>query len=264
MDNAMHWQHPKDRQQLGALLECGAVEQLFQWCRENQLDSAAVYAYRASCAEITRETCPAVYEMILRACAFFGDVTPPLCFVSRSYEEKIELTGIFTPILLISDAYLADADPGCLYGTIAGQIAAIALGHQKGIGLSWIFRYCAGLLPIPGAALTAVEALLNRWSRCRWFSCDRGCLLATGNYETAMKTLLDFQIPGGILRRLHLGQPEDGYRPQTEQFFSASTAGSMATMLHSLQSDTTWIPERYRELRLFQERAASEEGGDAL
>ncbi len=255
------YQHPRDRALLGQLLEMHAVGQLFDWCRKNQADRALVYAYRASCPEINAATLPAVYDMVLRACEMFETEAPPLCFLTHDYDARVTAAGLFSPILLLSDTYIQRADEACLYGAIAGQVGGIALGHQRGIGLTWLFDNISGLLPIPGVAVKAAEVLLNQWKRWRWFSCDRACLLATGSEEATLRTLFDLSVPEDILHRMRLGTPNDDYIAQYHMFTDASAASELVTMLNSMQSDTPWTPERYRELRSFCETAFASEGG---
>lgn len=251
MINAIDYQHPKDKAFLGQLLDLDTVAKLFNWCRENQLDRTLLYVYRASCQEITAETFPMIHDMVLRACKLFDVPEPPLCLVSHDYKTKLKITGVFSPILLISDEYIRRADRDCLYGTIAGQIGGIALGHQRGIGLTWLFENLSGLLPIPSVALSAAEAVLNQWKRWRWFSCDRACLLAAESESVALRTLFDWIAPDDILRRMRLGTPNDDYTTQYKLFTDATLVSKLSNMLNSLQSDTPWMPERYRELRSF-------------
>lgn len=263
MINSIDYQHPKDKALLGQLLDLDAIAKLFDWCRENQLDRILLYAYRASCPEITAETVPMIHDMVLKACELFGVPEPPLCLVAHDYEAKVKITGVFSPILLISDEYIRRADRDCLYGTIAGQIGGIALGHQRGIGLTWLFENLSGLLPVPGVALSAAEVVLNQWKRWRWFSCDRACLLATESETVALRTLLDWNVPDDILRRLRLGTPNDDYITQYKLFTDATLAGKLSNILNSLQSDTPWVPERYRELRSFYQAIFHQGKGDS-
>lgn len=263
MINSIDYQHPKDKAFLGQLLDLDTVTKLFDWCRENQLDRTLLYVYRSSCQEITAETFPIVHNMVLRACKLFGVPEPPLCLAFHDYETKVKATGVFSPILLISDEYIRRADRNCLYGVIAGQIGGIALGHQRGIGLTWLFENLSGLIPIPGVALSAAEAVLNQWKRYRWFSCDRACLLATGSEAAALNSLLDWNVPDDILRRLRLGTPNDDYISQYKLFTDATLVGKLSNVFNSLQSDTPWMPERYSELRSFYQSILRQEKGDS-
>lgn len=263
MINSIDYQHPKDKAFLGQLLDLDTVAKLFDWCRENQLDRTLLYAYRASYQEITDETFPMIHDMVLRACKLFDVAEPPLCLTSHDYATKVKFTGVFSPILLISDEYIRRADRDCLYGVIAGQIGGIALGHQRGIGLTWLFENLSGLLPIPGVALSAAEAVLNQWKRWRWFSCDRACLLATENETVALRTLLDWNVPDDILHRLRLGTPNDDYITQYKLFTDATLVSRLSNTLNSLQSDTPWMPERYSELRSFYQTIFHQEKGNS-
>lgn len=243
--------HPNDGKLLGQLLEANTVDQLFSFCAEKRLDNAILYAYQSSCIEISEESVPNIYRMIKKSCALFGVTEMPLCFLTHNYEEKVELTGLFQPILLISNDYIDRVENNVLYGSIAAQIGSIALGHQKGIGLSWIFENCLELLPIPGAALVATQSLLNEWKRSRWFSCDRACLAATGNLEDALYTLFDNAVPMEILGKFHFGADRDEYEEQYALFTQKSAAADISATMNSFLSDVSWIPDRYRELKSF-------------
>lgn len=243
--------HPNDEKLLGQLLDSPVVDQLFEVCKKKQLDNAIIYAYRSSCIEITEESFPAVFYMVQAACVLFGVSQMPLCFLVHNYEEKIELVGLFQPILLISNDYIDRVDEKILYGSIAAQIGSVALGHQKGVGVSWIFENCLEFLPIPGAALVTTQSILNQWKRSRWFSCDRACLVATKSLADALYTLFDNNVPTEILDRFHFGESRDEYEEQYRLFSQKSVATDVSTAMNSFFSDVSWIPERYRELKTF-------------
>lgn len=243
--------HPNDSKLLGQLLDAAVVKQTFSFCREKQLDNAIMYAYRSSCIEITEENFPALYHIVQKTCTQFGVLRVPLCFLVHNYEEKIELAGLFQPILLISNDYINRVSDSVLYGTISSQIGSIALGHQSGVGLSWILENCLELLPIPGAALVTIQSILNQWKRSRWFSCDRACLVATRSLTDTLYTLFDNAVPPEILGKFRFGESSDEYEEQYCLFSQKSATKDISTAMNSFLSDVSWIPDRYRELKAF-------------
>lgn len=258
------YQHKKDYQLFGQLLQKKIVEDLFGWCRTNHLDDAYQYAYQASCLNITAQSVPEIYRLVEKASCEFGLCKVPKCYLVRNYEIKVEIIGIFEPALLVSSDYINSGGMERLYGALAAQTAGIAAEHYKGLALSWIFDACAGLLPVPQAALTAVKALLNEWKRCRWYTCDRAFLLATGNYQMALESLFERNVPMDILKRFQLGTDQDAYQAQVQRFMKKDTPSKIANLAHSLQSDTAWIPQRYWELQRFHfknEEGVMQKGG---
>lgn len=147
----------------------------------------------------------------------------------------------------------AEEDPRLLSGMIAGRIAGIRAGHGKGMMLFWILETLLGYLPIPAFLVKGLEALVNEWNRCRYFTYDRAFLLAEGDYALAQRSLFIQILPGEILDRFALGSPKDRYTPQADRFWEGLGAEGAIRTLNSLRMDDPWIPERYRELKKFRE-----------
>lgn len=245
------YQHKKDKQLFGSLVQMKIANELFDWCEENQLDRAYQYAYQASCLKITPSSVPEVYDLLEKACVEFELKKIPALYLSRNYDIKAEIIGIIEPGLIISEDYLNIISKESLYGVISSMIAGIKAGHHRGLGLSWMIETCVGALPVPHVAVVPVKALLNDWKRCRWYTCDRAFLLATGDYQLTLKSLFDRAVPMHILDRFRLGAVEDAYLNQLQRFQEASSAEEIANVLHSAQSDETWLPLRYQELQAF-------------
>lgn len=245
------YQHEKDRQFFGQILQNKTVTELFEWCRDNHLDDVYQYVYQASYLRITSETVPEIYSLIKKASCEFGLGTVPNCYLVHNYDLKVEIIGIFEPALIVSEEYINSVGKESFYGALASQAAGIAVGHYKGLALSWIFDVCAGMLPVPQAVLSPLQVLLNKWKRCRWYTCDRAFLLATGDYCLALESLFDRTVPLHILKRFQLGTDRDAYQTQLQSFLKESAISKITNLAHSLQSDTTWTPERYQELQKF-------------
>ena len=112
----------------------------------------------------------------------------------------------------------AEEDPRLLSGMIAGRIAGIRAGHGRGMMLFWILETLLGYLPIPAFLVKGLEALVNEWNRCRYFTYDRAFLLAEGDYTLAQRSLFIQILPGEILDRFALEVRRTAIRPRRTDF----------------------------------------------
>ena len=193
--------------------------------------------------------------MAKRASRMFGLGQIPRIYLRRGYEQTIEIGGLKVPFLVLSSDFLeltAEEDPGLLSGMIAGRIAGIRAGARQGQDAVLDSGTLLGYLPIPALLVKGLEALVNEWNRCRYFTYDRAFLLAKRIMPGPEKLFIQ-SLPGEILDRFALGSPKDRYAPQAARFWEGLGAEGAIRTLNSLRMDDAWIPERYRELKKFRE-----------
>lgn len=260
------FQHEKDSKLISDLMNHELTDQIFEWMEKEHIEDIYRMIYQASCICLTEENAPDIVNMTERASALFGLTEVPEIYLYRNYEKTVQICGLNRPFILISSDFLEallQEEPEMLFGIIAGQAAGIRAGHNRGAMLFWALTTVTQYLPVPGIVLKGIDAVLNDWNRCRFFTYDRAFLLATGNYPSALRSLLLPMLPKEILDRFALGMPEDGYRKQAERFRQDSSLDSVLKMIHSMENDDPWIPDRYRELQVFYKNRLGQEGGYA-
>lgn len=251
------FQHEKDSKLITDVLKNEWVDKIFQWMEKEHIEELYRGVYEASCIPVSDKNAPEINNMVRRACEMFGQEELPSIYLYRNYDKSVEVCGLNKPFLLMSSDFLETVlkdDPEMLFGIIAGQIAGIRAGHNRGMMLFWAMETVLQYFPIPNIVLKGLDALLNEWNRCRFYTYDRAFFLATGNYPLALRSLLVYQLPQNILDQLLLGTPEDRYLCQAERFGGNLDEDDVIKMMNSLRSDDPWIPERYKELKkLYQE-----------
>lgn len=250
------FRHERDSRLIGDMMQNEAAEKIFAWAGKEGLEDIYRGMYEMSCVAVTEENLPEIAGMAKQASRMFGLRQIPRIYLRRGYEQTIEIGGLANPFLVVSSDFLeltAEEDPRLLSGMIAGRIAGIRAGHGRGMMLFWILETLLGYLPIPAFLVKGLEALVNEWNRCRYFTYDRAFLLAEGDYALAQRSLFIQILPGEILDRFALGSPKDRYTPQADRFWEGLGAEGAIRTLNSLRMDDPWIPERYRELKKFRE-----------
>jgi hypothetical protein len=64
----------------------------------------------------------------------------------------------------------------------------------------------------------AILAVLYEWNRTLQFSLDRAVLLATNNYELALKNILYGVVPDCILKNFQFGNEKDNFLEQAQRY----------------------------------------------
>lgn len=251
------FRHERDSRLIGDMMQNEVTGKIFDWAEREGLEDIYRGMYEMSCIPVTKENRPKIAEMAERASRMFGLARTPRIYLRREYEQTVEIGGLTNPFLVLSSDFLELAekeDPRLLSGMIAGRIAGIRAGHGRGMMLFWLLETALKYAPVPGFLTKGLDALLNEWNRCRFFTYDRAFLLAEGDYPLAQRSLLVQILPGEILDRFQCGTPKDRYMFQAKRFWESLGADGVIKVLNSLRMDDPWIPERYQELKKFRER----------
>lgn len=216
---------------------------------EHSLDKVCEYVYSASLPEIHDKS---IIKMRNSACEKFG-VDIFKIYLNRNYEYDIDCVGYNSPAILISSNLLKCNDEEILQARIYAAAAAIAAGHNKLSFFIWIAENMSGAASIP-IIKQAIIALLYEWNRTRQFSLDRAVLLATENYELALKNILYGVIPFEILQNFQFGKNDDTFLEQVHRYFKNDDPTQIIGKIFSYFSDYSWLPRRYDELVKFHNK----------
>lgn len=247
-------QHERDSRLISDILSHELAEKIFRWVQKEGIEEIYKGVHEMSCVPVTGENAPEIREMAERASQMFGLERAPDLYLRRGYEESVEVCGLNRPFLLISSDFLElvlEEDRQMLFGMIAGRIAGIKAGHSRGRMLFWIMETVIQYFPVPNLVIRGLDALLNEWNRCRYFTYDRAFYLATGDEGLALRSLLIHLAPGETLDRFRLGEPQDQYEAQARRFEESAGLDGAVKLLNSMSRDDPWIPERWRELKKF-------------
>lgn len=253
-DILKQFQHERDSKLITDIFNNELADQIFSWIEKEHVEDVYEMTYRASCICLTNENAPNVVNMAERASLLWGLEEIPQIYVYRNYEKTVQICGLNRPFILMSSDFLEillKGAPEMMFGIIAGQVAGICAGHNKGAMLFWALTTIAQYLPVPGIVLKGLDAMLNDWNRCRFYTYDRAFFLATGNFYLALRSMFLHILPEDILNRFSLGMPDDSYLEQAERFRQDSGLDGVIKMINSLECDDPWLPDRYRELEVF-------------
>ena len=258
------YQHEKDKKLISELMRHPVAEQIFQWIRDQNIDEIYTYVYEESCIRLTRENALGVIQCLERVCALLGCQEVPRIYLIHDYNRTIEICGVSRPIILVSSYYLKLLKwegERMLTGILGGQIAAICVGHHRGLLLRWAMDMVLQQVSLPKAAVTALRGLLNDWQRCRIYTCDRAFFVLTRDYPLALRSIFLMRLPKEIMDGFRLGTQNDLYRDQVRRFLSADGLDHLINMYNSATTDQSWLPLRYEELEKFYQKTRQIEVG---
>lgn len=250
-------QHPSDSKMLSNVFQHPAAGMVYEWIAKSHMEEDYRTFFEASCLKLTETNAPYVLNIWKTVCRQFGIQDIPDIYMLHDYEERISLGGINTPFCIISSTYLqaiANEPKDMLYGLLAGQAAGIVAGHHKGAMLSFALSTGMQMLPIPHILAMGLEAVLNNWERCRYFTYDRTCYVVTGDCGLACRSIFVGRIAAGFLDRFSFESEESLYMPQAKRFWEMSALDESLQTANAMLSDITWLPKRYKELLVFSGR----------
>lgn len=253
------FQHERDKKLTLELLNSPNVQAIMDWMREQKIEAVYQYVYQSSYLRLTQGNAHRFLGILSEVCQLFGLKDIPPVYITREYDKTIHICGITEPFLLISSKYLERLEQSgerMLFGVLASQTAGIKANHHYGLALAWCLEVCSQKLPRP--LTLGVDALVNDWKRCRFYTCDRAFLLATQDYQLALKSLFINILSEQALNRFGLGTRNDAYLPQLKRFKDQSNIDNILKAYNSVTSDTAWLPGRYEQLAKF--RSSLEKG----
>ena len=245
------FQHPQDSKLANDILSSETAKKVLKKFHETNIEDAYIYLYQSSCPQLTKTTSPKLFALLVKACAMFGLNQIPKVYVTRDYRETVSVRGINEPFIVFSSEYLRKLDDETLFGTLAGQIAAIRCKHHTILCITWGIDFAAGFIPYGS---WATDPMINNWKRCRYFTTDRAFCLATKNRELSLRQVLINVVPQNILDSMKLGSDKDAYINQAENFLNTmnnSTTQAFIKQALSAYSYKIWLPERYEEINKF-------------
>lgn len=240
------FQHERDSSTASSIFNNNLTAQILNSL--TGLENAYTYLYESSCPQLTKKTSPKLFKSLERACEMFGLETLPRIFVTRNYREMVFVRGVNNPLIIFSSEYLKKLDDETLFGVLSGQIAGIRCKHHTIFFMTWGLEFAASFVP---AGSMVVAAVINSWSRSRYFTYDKAFALATQNRELSLRQVLLNVMPKEILDKMALGTEDDAFIEQAENFVNMTDRQANIRSAVSKFSDKDWLPERFIELKKF-------------
>lgn len=245
------FQHPQDSQFANDILSSATATKVLQKFHETNIEDAYIYLYQSSCPQLTETTSPKLFELLDKACEMFGLKKIPKIYVTRDYRETVSVRGMNEPFIVFSSEYLRKLDEETLFGTLAGQVAAIRCNHHTILCITWGIDFAAGFIPYGS---WATDPMINNWKRCRYFTYDRAFGLAAKNRELTLRQVLINVVPQDILEKIKAGSAQDAYINQAKNFLNTMKDDKTKAFIKqalSAYSYKIWLPERYEEINNF-------------
>lgn len=244
-------QHPVDRKVTEQIRKSTAFCKIMDILGKNGVERMLMGLYSSTYLRLTPKLAPKIFEMVDEACEIFGvDVTPEI-FLMRTYDMKATLLGVHKPILIISTELLAQMDDQMLWAMIASEIAATKTGYCEIRTVDYMIDAAAGL--IPDALALSLKTLITQWRKYAQMSFDRSMLLASGDFNAAMRVVLCGETGKEALKNTNFADPNCGYMQQCRQFASNDDSKilNVARDISSVLDSQVYSASRYLELYEF-------------
>lgn len=209
------FQHPADRRVSQLLLSQPAFKKALEYISKNSLERMLACIYRSSMAQLTPKTAPKICRMLEEACEMFGVDTMPEVFLERRYLTAVEMIGIEKPMILISTELLRQMDERQQWGMIASEVSGIPNGFGEIKFVEWL---CSSSGLVPFQISQPLGMFFQNWHKYLQFSYDRGTLIALGDFNEAMRSILTGEVPAEILKKMEFNDPECDYMKQSREF----------------------------------------------
>ena len=249
------FQHPRDSKFANDILSSKTAKSVLQEFHNINLEDAYTYLYKSSCPQLTAQTSPKLFELLVKACEMFDLEQIPKVYVTRDYREMVSVRGLKEPFLIFSSEYLRKLNEETLFGILAGQVAAIRCNHHTILCITWGIDFASGFIPLGSFA---TDPIINDWKRCRYFTYDRAFCLATKNRVLSLKQVLINVVPQNILDKMNIGTEQDTFLKQAQNFLDTMSNNKTQALIKkaiSMYSYKIWLPERYEEInKFFDER----------
>lgn len=188
------YEHPFDREALGALQKIKGIDFVLRHFNEQWFDRIARIDYAGSYLKVTARSAPQTHEALQETCRTLCAAAPDF-YLKSGDEVNAFAAGVAEPMIVMN--------AGCVDRLSPGELVFV-LGHEMGHILSGhiLYSQVASILAIVGdrigqatlglgAMLTdAIVIGLHYWYRMSELTCDRAGLLSCQDLTTAIIALM--------------------------------------------------------------------------
>lgn len=248
--NPQIFQHPADRAIAEKILGMQAFQKALQFISKNSIEKQMGCVYRSSMAQVTPQVSPTIFRMLQKAAEMYEAPVIPDVFLVRTYPMMMTMIGIEKPMILVSTEHLENLSEKMLWGVLASEVSGIKNGFCEIKLVEWLCNSSIGILPdVIAQPLTVV---FNNWYKYAQYSFDRATLIATGDFNIAMQTILTGEAPQEVLETIEFGNPNCEYMKQCREFLeNDDKAVKTVRDSKALFSNQSFYASRYLELFQF-------------
>lgn len=228
------FQHPTDKAITDRIQNSKAFSTLLDFISDHGLEDTLYSIYLSSFAHMTKNSAPELIRMCEEAAEMFGAPTVPELFLTRLYSMFSRLQGIHKPVILLSTEIVNNLSPRACWAAIASNTCCAKSGYSQIDMIDWTLNEASDLLPaVLRMPANALQDLIMQWKKVSQLTQDRAALLAAGDLNTAMETILGGEMPMKVLRSINFADPSCGYMQQCREFIA--NQGAAKNVLRSME-----------------------------
>lgn len=216
------FQHPADKAASDLVRNSDPFQKALSFISDNSMETVMYSINRSTFAEVTKEVSPTIDAMLREAEQMFNTTCNLSIFLERKYEMSALLSGIKRPYLIISTEFMREMDEDMLWGLIASEVAGVKNGFSTIKFVESLCNMAGGLIPL--AISAPLRLMFTNWHKYAEFSFDRANLLATGNMNVTMQTILLGETPVDALKQIDFTDPDNTYMRQCREFLGNNGA----------------------------------------
>lgn len=243
-----HFIHPRDEKFMKQIYNFSSVQAVSNKIFDDDLDAVNEYVYSSSYAKLPENHF--VNKYLAESCEIFGVNKIPKAYIFRSYDFDIKCSGYSRPVILIPTCLIERNDKEIIRIRLLSVVASIKAEHHKVLFLLWLIENTGGTIN-KFHIDKILDGYLCEWKRSSTYTLDRAALIATDDYELALKNILYGKVPFDIFKSFHFDIDNDTFSNQTEAFYENKSLMDIASKAYSFFQFETWLPDRYEELRNF-------------
>lgn len=246
----MAFQHPQNKLLADELNADKGFNQIVEFISKNSTERELHVLYVSSYFRGTEKSMPKYFKMLNEACEMFGVAKKPEVFFARDYGIYSKTIGIDNPMTLTSLEALTTMSDLALWGFVASSVSMLRTNYC-------VVRSVENFLPIaklliPQIAFKPLSFLLAKWRASMELSNDRAALVATGDFNAAIRQMLAGEMPREALERIDFSDPNCEFMQQCKQYADMQ-AGKIARAARNVNIITNAsIPYATRYLELYK------------
>ncbi|MCD7957505.1 MAG: hypothetical protein LUG93_17530 [Lachnospiraceae bacterium] len=247
--DAGDFMHPLDRAAMETVMKSPGFDKLIGYISEHSLERVYGFLYHSSYLKITEQISADLHGMMDEALNLFNwDGEKPELFLQRSFDYSTEVSGINRQYVLLSTSLLEGKDEEILWPVMAACAAGVCARHGTIEFLAQVIELLGSFSPIPFLE-EGLKTAINSWRRARIYTEDRAYLIASRDFNAAVRHIYMGDVPTEILNEIDFQDTSNDCYLQAEEFLHDSqTVVNLMRKMQTVFSPSQWKASRYMEL----------------
>ena len=243
--------HPDDLAAMNALKKSSALNKLISFVEDKSTRMLIQTQTLGSCVRISAHSNERLYRVVRDTCDVLGYNQMPEIYTYRCYKTDVIPHGVNSPVLVVPDFAVNAFDDALLQFSVGRAVTRLMSEHLKlyiaANAINRLTNYGSGIVS------DAVKVPLANWMRKSELTADRGGLLASQDFHSAMKFLM-------IKAGMPFSQVENvDERDYIDTCMSNSKLVNASKKLQTLNNYQGWANDRVIELYLWYAKGAYDE-----